>query len=671
MLQVRARLRDAQRRQEDTARQLDRRISELFSLQELSYVLSESIQLDRIAEQVARYAGRFLQSEGALLALVEDPDGRRLRVAAASGTLAPLQGRTFEGSEAALVRSALARERIEVAQGTTGSGVTLLGGTNVRSAAVAPLRAQGLPLGALAVADRRDGQFTTEDLWLLSTVATQTSVVVANGRLYEMVRRSTEEWETAFNALSEGLAVVDSEGMILRANPALGDLAGRSPRDLIGADFAASVADGASAARELPASAQEDPRPAPVEIRVDRDRRVLRLTGAALAGPARGAVVVLVEDVTGQRAMQSQLIHSEKMAAIGQLVSGVAHELNNPLTTIAGLSELLVQPGMLPDPAPAREHLRVIHAQAERAGRIVRNLLTFARKGGQDRTPVDLNDVVSRTALLIAYDLQQRQIDLVRELSPQPVAVLGDRQELQQVLLNLIMNAAQALAGVEAGHPRRLVLATARQAGEALLRVTDSGPGVPAAQVAHLFTPFFTTKAPGQGTGLGLSLSYGMVEAHGGRITYEPAQGGGAEFTVRLPLHDAERPAAAPGRRVLVVDDDPAVHRLVHALFAPDGHVVAAARSGEQGLRLAAERSFDLVIADGRLSAGGNRRFVAALLAEHPDLRDRLIVAGAPRPSQGGADAEPAPAYTIAKPVQVRDLRRLVGRLLETPGGSS
>jgi two-component system NtrC family sensor kinase len=664
VLLMRARLRDARRRQEDTARQLDRRISELFSLQELSYVLSESIQLERVAEQVARYAARFLRAEGALLALVEDPEGRRLRVAAASGTLAPLQGRLFEGSEAALVRSALARERIEVAQRTT--GVTLLAGTDVRSAAVAPLRAQGLPLGALAVTDRRDGQFTTEDLWLLSTVATQTSVVVANSRLFELVRRSTEEWETAFDALSEGLAVVSSGGTILRANRALGTLAGRSPRDLVGTSFADAVAGGAPAARELTATARSDDRPAPVEIRVDRDRRVLRLTGAPLIGPAEGAVVVLVEDVTGQRAMQAQLIHSEKMAAIGQLVSGVAHELNNPLTSIAGLAELLVQPGMLPDPAPAREHLRVIHVQAERAGRIVRNLLTFARKGGQDRTPVDLNDVVSRTALLIAYDLQQRQIDLVRELSPEPVFVLGDRQELQQVLLNLVMNAAQAMTDMGPAAPRRLELSTARRGADALLRVTDSGPGVPPGQVAQLFTPFFTTKGPGQGTGLGLSLSYGIVEAHGGRITYAPAKGGGAEFTVHLPLHDAER-LAAPARRVLVVDDDPAVHRLVHALFAPDGHVVAAARTGEQGLRLAAERTFDLIIADGRLSAGSNRRFVAALLAEHPEMAPRLIVAGAPRPSQGAADGEPAPAYTISKPLKVGDLRRLVEGIFEHP----
>jgi len=669
VLLLRARLRDATRRQEDTARQLDRRISELFSLQELSYVLSESIQLDRIADQVARYAGRFLRADGALLALVEDPDGRRLRVAAASGSLAPLQGRVFEGSEAALVRSALARERIEVSQRTGTPGVTLLAGTEVRSAAVAPLRAQGLPLGALAVADRRDGQFTTEDLWLLSTVATQTSVVVANSRLFELVRRSTEEWETAFDALSEGLAVVGSDGRILRANRALGTLAGRAARELIGADFADAVAAAAPAARLLTATAHSEERPAPVEIRIDRDQRVLRLTGAPGRSSLWAVAVVLVEDVTGQRAMQAQLIHSEKMAAIGQLVSGVAHELNNPLTSIAGLAELLVQPGMLPDSAPAREHLRVIHAQADRAGRIVRNLLTFARKGGQDRSPVDLNDVVSRTALLIAYDLQQRQIDLVRELAPEPVVVLGDRQELQQVLLNLIMNAAQAMAELDPAAPRRLHLSTGHQGTEALLRVSDTGPGVASEQVAQLFTPFFTTKGPGQGTGLGLSLSYGIVEAHGGRISYSPVRSGGAEFTVHLPLYDEAR-AAAPVRRVLVVDDDPAVHRLVHALFAPDGHVVADARTGEQGLTLAAERSFDLVIADGRLSAGRDRRFVAALLAEHPEMADRVIVAGAPRPSQAPADGEPKPAYTIPKPLQVGDLRRLVDRIFQRPEGS-
>jgi len=186
----RRRLRDSEFKSEQLASQLDRRISELFSLQELSYVLSESIQLDRIEDQVARYAGRFLQTDGAIVVLADDERGGRLRVVAATGTLEALLGRTTEEDDAGLVRFSISRERIEVAQGVATPTVNLLAGVTVRSAAVAPLRSQGVTMGALAVADRQGGPFTTEDLWLLSSVATNASVVLANSRLYEMVRRS-------------------------------------------------------------------------------------------------------------------------------------------------------------------------------------------------------------------------------------------------------------------------------------------------------------------------------------------------------------------------------------------------------------------------------------------------------------------------------------------------
>ena len=526
----------AEARRIEAARQLDRRISELFSLQELSYVLAESIELERIAEQVARYAARFLQAEGALVALVEDQTGT-LRTAAATGVLASLQGREIVPEDAGLVRLALSRERIEVSQPTDGPSVQLLDGEVVRSAAVAPLRSQGRPVGALAVADRREGPFTTEDLWLLSTIATQTSMAVANSRLFEMVRRSTEEWETAFDALTEGLCVVGSAGQILRANRALAQLAGLPAETLIGADFATALAEAAPLATELLTAAQRLERPGPIELRRDADGRRLRLTASPVWGPgAQGSVAILVEDVTEQRAMEGQLIQNEKMASIGQLVSGVAHELNNPLTSIAGLAELLLEPTMRV-PEPTREHLRVIHDQAERAARIVRNLLTFARPSALVKEPVDLNDVVGRTALLISYELRLRGIELERTLDPEPVRVIGDRYELQQVLLNLVTNAVHAVGALPPERPRRIVLATARSGGRAILRVHDTGPGVPPELVPHLFTPFFTTKGPGQGTGLGLSVSYGLVEAHDGRISYRLAPEGGAEFTVSLPLH--------------------------------------------------------------------------------------------------------------------------------------
>lgn len=667
----RRRLRESELKGEQLASQLDRRISELFSLQELSYVLSESIQLDRIVDQVAKYAGRFLQADGAIVVLADEGGGRRLRVAGAAGTLEALLGQVSEDPDTALVRFAIQRERIEVAQGGVTPSVNLIGGLTVRSAAVAPLRSQGVTMGALAVADRQGGPFTTEDLWLLSTVATNASVVLANGRLYEIVRRSKEEWETAFNALAEGIAVVGPGDAVLRANRALAALAETSETELVGRSFGEVLPGTSAAVAELIEAAHRGERTAPVVARLERTGRVLRLTAAPFAeraGP--GPVVMLVEDVTEQRVLEAQLIQNDKMASIGQLVSGVAHELNNPLTSIAGLTELLLERELPPD--FPREHLRVIHDQAERAGRIVRNLLTFARKGVPEKAPVDLNDVAARTSLLIVYELQLHGIELEQALDREPVVVLGDRYELQQVLLNLITNAVQAVSGLPPGRPRKIVVATSRQDGEAVLRVRDTGPGVPPQHASHLFTPFFTTKAPGQGTGLGLSLSYGLVQSHGGVLSYEPPAGGGAEFRVVLPFHEGPPPALegepVPAgrrepRRVLVVDGDPGVHRLVNALLSAEGIVVEGVRTGEQGLRLAGDRDYDLIIADARATAGASELFVHALVAACPGAEDRLVLTYA-----GHAEPpDPLPDHPVPrarKPFNLRDLHALASRVL-------
>jgi two-component system, NtrC family, sensor kinase len=669
--QSRRRAREAEAKADQLAVQVDRRISELFSLQELSYVLSESIQLDRVVDQVVRYAARFLQAEGAIVVLVE-MEGRVLRVVAASGTLESLMGQVSEDTESALVRFAIGRDRIEVAHGAETPTVNLIGGLMVRSAAVAPLRAQGITMGALAVADRRGGPFTTEDLWLLSTVATNASVVMANSRLYEMVRRSEEEWETAFNALAEGIAVVGPEGAILRANRALAELAELPESELVGRDFCQLLPGASEAVAGLIQAAYRRERTAPLVVRLEHNHRVLRLTAAPLAGVAPGSVVILIEDVTEQRMLEAQIIQNDKMASIGQLVSGVAHELNNPLASIAGLAELLLE--RPPHPEFPREHLRVIHDQAERAGRIVRNLLTFARKGVAEKTAVDLNDVVTRTSLLIVYELQLHGIELNSELSPDPVVVLGDRYELQQVLLNLVTNAVQAVAGLEPGRPRRITLITSHADGEAILRVRDTGPGVPKRLAPYLFTPFFTTKAPGEGTGLGLSLSYGLVKAHGGALSYDPPAEGGAEFRVTLPLYQSGLAApldqALPAqngqlarRRILVVDEDPAVHRLVSALFTPEGHAVESVRSGEQALRLAQEGEYDLIIVDARMAAGAAEPFAHTLLDACPQVRHRLVVACAGEELPGSLAEQPV--RRVTKPFNLRDLRTVAREIFQ------
>jgi two-component system NtrC family sensor kinase len=605
------------------ARQVDRRINEIFSLQELSYILAESLQSERIAGQVARYVMRFLNVDGSAVAL-PDSSGGGLLLAAAEGSLREYQGTRITEDPPSLLFRANSTERIEVIAGSEVDPVPLVPGFRALTGAAAPLRAHGLTMGVLVVANRRQGAFSAEDLWLLSTVATHVAVVMANSRLFEMVRQAKEEWETAFNALTEGIAVLDGAGRISRANQGLGRLLGLPQDTLLERRFWVTVMGDLEGEDRLIGAARRGERTVPLTLRSRTIQRVLRLTAAPLGEPASdAAVVVLVEDVTEQRALEAQLIQSEKLAAVGQLVSGVAHELNNPLTSIAGLSEFLQErPGVR---EAEREHLRVIREQADRAGRIVRNLLTFARKGSPGEATVDLNDVLGRTALLVAHELHLRGIELTEHRVQGPLLVRGNRDELQQVVLNLVNNAVHAVRDLPDGTPRKVSLASASVQGQAVIRVRDSGPGVPEELVPQLFTPFFTTKDPGEGTGLGLSLSYRIVESHGGRLSYQTIPQGGAEFTFTLPLYQETelRPSLrvtsvtdATERAALVVDSDPGAELVVRALFEPAGYTVEVAKTGAEGLARLAARPWSVVVLDGGMSADGRRLLVEQVESE-------------------------------------------------------
>ena len=668
------RLAEANRERRHTADELNRRLSELFSLQELSYVLSESLQLDRIVEQVARYAMRFLDARGALVALAIDDPAGPLRVAAAEGTLEDLLHTAVGRDDTGLLARSATRDRLEIARPSNGGPVTIAAGLEASSAAAVPLRAHGVVVGTLVIADPRAGGFETEHIRLLSTVATHAAVVLANARFFAMVERAKEQWETAFDALREGIAVVDADGRVQRANRSLAALLHRAVPEVAGEPLGQALFAHPHAMLELLEQARRGDGPPPLVARADRLGRTVRITAARIPSttPER-SVVVLVEDVTDQQTLETQLIQSEKLAAVGQLVSGVAHELNNPLTSIAGLAEFLLEQKEL---GPKdKGHLQVIHEQAERASRIVRNLLTFARKGPAEEAYVDVADVIRQTLLLMSYDLKLKDIAIDVDLAPRLPDVLGDRHALQQVMLNLLTNAAQAVDAAPPGGPRR-VHVRAWFDDLVHVRVTDTGPGIPDDIVPHIFTPFFTTKEPGHGTGLGLSITYSLVEAHGGHIAHERPAEGGAAFRVDLPaaspgaprrsaaIDDAAPLPIPPGtkRSILLVDDDPAVGLLVNALFGREGHAVEVARSAKHALDLAATRAWDLVIADGRATTQG-RLLVEELLERHPDLRARTLVAtGDVRPATEEAVIRLGLRY-VRKPFNLRLLRDEAARV--------
>jgi two-component system NtrC family sensor kinase len=243
------------------------------------------------------------------------------------------------------------------------------------------------------------------------------------------------------------------------------------------------------------------------------------------------SIVAVMTDITDAAMLQAKLMHAEKMAAVGQLVSGVAHEVNNPLTAILGFADLLMENPEIPD--SARKDLRVILQEAQRTKQIVQNLLSFARQMPPQRKPVQLNAILMRTVQLRAYDLNSHGIEVVERLSENLPDVIGDSLQLQQVFLNILNNAYDAVRETE--RPARIEIISGLTATFVEVAFRDNGNGVISPE--RIFDPFFTTKEVGKGTGLGLSICYGIVREHGGEILCQNNTGGpGATFIVRLPL---------------------------------------------------------------------------------------------------------------------------------------
>jgi len=330
----------------------------------------------------------------------------------------------------------------------------------------------------------------------------------------------------------------------------------------------------------------------------------------------------------GPGVLQPQTLQTEKMAALGQLVSGIAHELNNPLTAIMGYAQLLLGRGLRP---VQHSEARKIFREVGRARRIVKNLLFFAREAKPERTQASLNEIVERTLALRSYELKVENIVVKRNLDSHLPLTLADPYQLQQVVLNLLVNAEQAILSSR-GHGC-IWIRTRRYPGHRIrLEVSDNGPGVPSEISSRIFDPFFTTKPPGVGTGLGLSIIYGIVREHEGDVSWENRPRGGTRFIVDLPVVEAVLSGAGPktsasiqpsragsGRRILVVEDEPIVAQLIADTLAEHTYTVDIVLNGREGLSRLAQRPYDLVICDLRMPG-----------LDGPSLFDSLVKAGSP-----------------------------------------
>jgi two-component system NtrC family sensor kinase len=375
------------------------------------------------------------------------------------------------------------------------------------------------------------------------------------------------------------------------------------------------------------------------------------------------------------RDLYHQLLQAEKLAALGQTISGVAHELNNPLATILTWAERLSQ--MAHADESTRRGLEAILSESERAARIVRNLLTFARKRHTTRAMIDINQVVRETLALRSYEQRVTNIVIIEALAAGLPQVFADPHQIQQVLLNLIINAEQAMLSAN-GRGTLVVRSWHDPEREAVvLEVNDDGPGVPEEVQPKIFDPFFTTKEVGKGTGLGLTVAYAILQEHGGRISVRSVPGTGASFFVELPTRGGplRTPVPAPAKSaehpvpatasLLVVEDEPALAAAVAEALADAGYRVERAGDGEEALARVRERSFDLIVCDLKMPRLDGISFYRAIAATAPSLARRVVfVTGDVVATDAERFLEESGCRWLAKPFRLADLLRVVRDVL-------
>ena len=408
----------------------------------------------------------------------------------------------------------------------------------------------------------------------------------------------------------------------------------------------------------------------------------IELTARAEPLPSSSALRVeaILRDVTERQKLQDQardlyhqLSQAEKLASLGQTMSGVAHELNNPLATILACAERLA--GRRMDDQTRRD-LDAIHNAAERAARIVRNLQTFARRRHTTRTMVDLNMVVRETLALRAYEQRVANVVIVEAMAAGLPPVFADPHQIQQVLLNLIINAEQAMLGA---HGRGLLILRSwhepdREA--VVLEVSDDGPGVPEDLQPKIFDPFFTTKPVGKGTGLGLSVAYAIAQEHGGRISINSSQGRGASFFLELPVGGANLRAPEPvpaqplpdvprGTRALVIEDEAALGDAVAGALTDEGFRVDRAADGAEALAKVRARAYDVVICDLKMPTVDGTVFYREVAATLPQLVRRIVfVTGDVAGTEAERFLEETGCRWLAKPFRLRDLVKTAREVL-------
>ena len=536
--------------------------------------------------------------------------------------------------------------------------------------------------------------------------AAQVAGSIENAGLIDRLALSEERYRTLFEQSPDALLVETLDGFVVDANPAAARLFRQDREALVGlhvqdiaeiddVQLAEQRATVMRAGRATFASRGRRPDGTTFPQEVE-------LTRIDVGSEAR--LLVLVRDVAESQRVHAELLQAQKMEAIGQLVAGVAHELNNPLAAIIAFSQLIRRDVRLPD--DMRHDADLLTQEADRTRRIVQNLLDFARQRPPERYPTSIRTLVESVLSLQSYSIGASLITVDLDVPADLPAVWIDRAQMQQVVLNLTLNAIQAIRGSKSSGRIQI---TARQVegepevGPSLrLSIVDDGPGVAPEHRSRLFIPFFTTKEPGDGTGLGLSVSFGILAAHGGRLEYEPGPGGtGAAFVMELPIETGRNgggddpigpegsvavvaPAVSaatvgespPGEspttdsrataRVLVLDDEPSIRAFLARVLASAGYEGVIASDGPEAIDEVRAGDFAAILCDHRMAGMTGTEVYEAIVALRPELARRFVFMSGDvlNPELRGFASERGIAL-LAKPFDIDTVRRTVHDVVE------
>ncbi|HEX7364714.1 MAG TPA: PAS domain S-box protein [Dehalococcoidia bacterium] len=459
----------------------------------------------------------------------------------------------------------------------------------------------------------------------------------------EALRRSEERYRTILEDMEDSYFEVDLTGNLTFVNDSTCRNLGYSREELIGMDYRKFTAEeDIEPVYQIFNDVFQTGKPhkgyywnfvrkdgrvgfadASVSVLRDREGKIIGFRGVG-------------RDMTDRKKAEQQLLTSAKLASVGELAAGVAHEINNPLTAVLGYAQLLASRQDIPQ--DIKHDLDVICQESQRTVKIVQNLLRFARQHKPDRILTDINELIERTLELQLYKLTTSNIKLTTRLAEGCLWVVVDYNQIQQVILNIVINAMQALAEVK--HKGKITVTTGIDKDQVIISVADNGPGIDKENITKVFDPFFSTKAVGSGSGLGLSVCHGIIAEHDGNIYVESTKGEGATFIIELP--SAPEDAAVvkekiaikkkrPRRRrkveksILIVEDEPAICDVLVRVLSEDGHRVDIASSGKEALRKLKKKVYNLFIVDLKMPEMSGRQLYKIMQDKHPNTADRVV----------------------------------------------